>query len=138
MEHQEILQIFEHHDIKPTANRILIFRALAESVQPLSLKELEEKVYPIDKSGIFRTLTAFREHRMVHIIEGAENGVRYELCHHRSDEHDDDQHMHFYCERCKTTYCLETPVPEVELPDGFEVLSGNYMIKGICPKCAKE
>ena len=137
MEQQKVLEIFEHHGVKPTANRIVIFCALAESVQPLSLKEIEEKVYPIDKSGVFRTLTVFREHNLIHVIDGAENGVRYELCHNHNSDSDDDQHMHFYCESCKNTYCLQTPVPEVALPEGFKARCGNYMIKGICPKCGK-
>ena len=132
-----MLEVFDRHGVKPTANRIIIFEVLSGAERPLSLKEIEEKVFPIDKSGVFRTLTVFREHHLIHVIDGAENGVRYELCHHHSPDTDDDQHLHFYCELCKTTFCLETPVPEVPLPDGFEAHSGNYMIKGICPKCGK-
>lgn len=134
MEHQKMLEMFERQGVKPTANRTIIFEVLSGAQRPLSLKEIEEKVFPIDKSGVFRTLSVFKEHHLIHVIDGAENGVRYELCYHH-DDHDDDQHLHFYCERCKTTYCLETPVPEVVLPEGFEAHSGNYMIKGICPKC---
>ena len=138
MEQQKYVEILEQHDVKPTANRIVIFCALAESKLPLSLKEIEDKVFPIDKSGVFRTLSVFREHHLIHVIEGAENGVRYELCHDHTDESDNDQHLHFFCENCKTTFCLETPIPDVPLPEGFEARCGNYMIKGICPKCGKK
>ena len=137
MEQQKCIELLEQHNVKPTTNRILVLAALAESGHPLSLKELEERVESIDKSGVFRTLSVFREHSLIHVIEGAENGVRYELCHNHSDEHHDDQHLHFYCERCKNTYCLDTPVPEVALPEGFETHCQNYMLKGLCPKCRR-
>ena len=29
-------------------------------------------------------------------------------------------------------------VPSVALPDGYEPLSVNYVIKGLCPKCAEK
>jgi len=66
--------------------------------------------------------------------------VRYELCRsHHGHEHDDDQHAHFYCEQCGRTYCLETtPIPLVTLPQGFEMTSINYMVKGICPLCGEK
>lgn len=137
MEQQKYVEILEQHDVKPTANRLLVLGVLCGADNPLSLKEIEDRVESIDKSGVFRTLTLFREHHLIHVIEGAENGVRYELCHDHSDDSDNDQHMHFYCENCKKTFCLETPIPDVPLPEGFDAHCGNYMIKGICPKCGK-
>ena len=130
--------LLEEHGIKPTANRIVVVKALSASMLPLSLAELERRISTIDKSNIFRALTLFREHHLVHAIEGSSDGTRYELCHSHSQEHDDDQHPHFYCEQCQQTYCLDyAEVPEVRLPEGFEAHSHNLMIKGICPHCKK-
>ena len=137
MKQQNTAEYIEKHGIKPTANRILVANVLLESEQPLTLKEIEDRVASIDKSGVFRTLNVFREHHLIHIIEGAENGARYELCRNSSDDHHDDLHIHFYCESCKNTFCLDTPVPSVQLPEGFEADSCNYLIKGVCPKCQK-
>ena len=126
------------HGVKPTANRIVVARALASSMQPQSLADLERRIGTIDKSNIFRALTLFKEHRLVHAIEGSGDGTKYELCHSHSHSHDDDQHPHFYCESCQQTYCLDyTEVPEIALPEGFEMASANLMIKGTCPKCRK-
>ena len=92
----------------------------------MSLSELEYKILSIDKSGIFRTLTLFREHHLVHVLEDGGDGVRYELCHsHDHHREDDDQHV------------ADTPIPHVTLPDGYEALSTNYMVKGLCPECRK-
>ena len=138
MNEQQCVELLEHHGVKPTANRIVVVKALAKAGRPLSLTELEYQILTIDKSGVFRALTLFREHHLVHVIEDGGDGVRYELCRSHDEEMDDDLHVHFFCERCRRTYCLEdVPVPEVELPEGFEQISVNYMVKGICPQCKK-
>ena len=127
------------HDVKPTANRLVVAQALAAAGRPMSLSELEYKILSIDKSGIFRALTLFREHHLVHVIEDGGDGVRYELCRsHDGHEHDDDQHVHFFCERCHRTFCLaDTPIPAIALPPGYELTSINYIAKGLCPECAR-
>ncbi len=129
--------MLEEHDIKPTANRLIVLSTLDGAGRPMSLTELEYKIMTIDKSGIFRALSLFREHHLVHVIEDGGDGVRYELCHSHHDGIDDDLHVHFHCEQCHETYCLEhIAVPDVELPEGFLMSSVNYIIKGICPRCA--
>ena len=118
-------EMLQEHGVKPTANRIVVVKALADAERPLSLSELEYKIMSIDKSGVFRALTLFREHHLVHVIEDGGDGVRYELCHsHDGHEHDDDQHVHFYCERCHRTFCInEMPIPPILLPEGATALS---------------
>ena len=139
MNSEECEKLLSSHDIKPTANRIVVTRTLAAAERPMSLSELEYKILSIDKSGIFRTLTLFREHHLVHVLEDGGDGVRYELCYSHDGHHeDDDQHVHFYCERCHRTFCLaDTPIPTVTLPEGYESQSINYMVKGLCPDCAE-
>ena len=127
------------HDIKPTANRIVVAKTLAAAERPMSLSELEYKILSIDKSGVFRALTLFREHHLVHVIEDGGDGVRYELClSHDGHEHDDDQHVHFYCECCHRTFCLDgISVPQVDVPPGFVVSSASHVVKGVCPECGQ-
>ena len=128
------------HGIKPTANRIVIARTLSTAMSPMSMKELEDKILTIDKSGIFRTLTLFRSHHLVHDVEDGEGSVRYELCcSNADDEEDSDLHAHFFCECCHRTFCLDnTPIPPIDLPEGFVMTSVNYLAKGICPECRKK
>lgn len=137
MEDNNYTTLLEEHNIKPTANRLIVLRTLDGAGRPMSLTELENKILTIDKSGIFRTLSLFREQHLVHVIEDGGDGVRYELCHSHDDDVDDDLHVHFYCEQCHQTYCLDhIPVPGIDLPAGFIMSSVNYMVKGICPHCA--
>lgn len=132
-------QLLEDHGIKPTANRLLIAKTLAGAFTPLSLAELEHQLQSIDKSGIFRTLTLFRKHHLVHVIEGGSEGVKYELCHSHSHDHDEDLHPHFFCMKCQKTYCIDNQtLPDIELPTGFEPHSANLIIKGICPDCSQK
>lgn len=133
---KEIDSLLLQHGIKPTVNRIMVVRALAVAGCPMSLSELEKKILSVDKSGISRALTLFRNQHLVHVIEDGGDAVRYELCHRHDEEFDDDLHVHFFCECCRRTYCLEDiKIPPVSLTGGFVVKSINYMIKGICPNC---
>ena len=137
MEKNRYIEILQSHHVKPTANRIVLLKTLAAADRPLSLVELEQRIITIDKSGIFRTLTTFKEHGVVHVIDDA-SGARYEMCHSHHQEHeaDEDMHVHFYCEKCHTTFCLDNiPLPYVELPEDYIVKSANYIIKGLCPQC---
>ena len=138
MKGEECEKLLASHGIKPTANRIVVAKTLAAAERPMSLTELEYKILSIDKSGVFRALTLFREHHLVHVIEDGGDGVRYELCYsHDGHAEDDDQHVHFYCERCHRTFCLpDTPIPSVSLPQGYHLTRINYMAKGLCPDCS--
>lgn len=132
----DLEELFALHKVKVTANRLLIAKALQDAGRPLSMTELEDRLETIDKSNVFRALSVFREAHLVHALEDSGDGVRYELCHSHGDEHDDDVHVHFYCVKCRRTFCLyDTPVPPVEQPDGFKVEGSSYLLKGICPDC---
>lgn len=129
--------ILAHKTVKPTPNRILVLDALLRAMHPVSLVELETDIETMDRSSIFRTLTLFVSHDIVHTIEDGSGSMKYEVCsgeHHCSIA---DMHTHFYCEVCQETRCFEEmPVPEVKLPPGYAIHSVNYMVKGICPKCS--
>lgn len=131
-------------DIRPTANRILILRTLKSAVSALSLTDLEARLGTVDKSSIFRTLTLFLDHHLVHAVDDGTGQLKYALCEpgcrcgedlHIGLSH---LHTHFYCERCQRTFCLkELPVPEVDLPEGFHLHSANFVLKGLCPECVR-
>ena len=136
MDEAKSIEILLEHGIRPTANRLLLVKVLSKAEHPLTMKELEDLVDTIDKSNIFRTLSLFRDQHLVHVLQDGADAVRYELCHSHEEDHDDDLHAHFYCERCRQTFCLnDMPVPQVDLPKGYRMNTINYLIKGICPNC---
>ena len=138
MKSEEVSEFLQSHGVKPTANRIVVLKALAAAQRPMSLSELETAILSIDKSGIFRALVLFREQHLVHVIEDGGDGVRYELCRSHNDDVDEDIHVHFYCLHCQKTFCLHAvSIPPITLPDGYLMDTVNYMVKGLCPQCSK-
>lgn len=133
----DIISLLSRHGVKPTANRLLVARELDREGRPLSLMELERNLLPMDKSSIYRALMVFKENHLVHVVEGSEGVVSYELCRACHEEGEDDTHPHFYCERCHELTCLDcTHIPDIPLPEGYRKSEVNYTVKGVCPKCA--
>ena len=138
MDTNEHTSFLGDHGIKPTANRLLIVKALVSQHHPVSVKDLEDSLLTLDKSSIFRVLTLFRERHLVHAIETGEGIVKYELCQSHNEEEDDDEHVHFYCERCHRTICLhDIPVPQIPVPEGYRAEGINVLVRGICERCLK-
>lgn len=132
---ENIVEYLTQRDVKPTPNRILVMGELLKAKSPVSLADLETALESVDKASIFRVLELFAEKDLVHVISDGSRSLKYEACH--GDQHSiSDQHVHFYCEKCKKVYCFEDiKVPEVEIPESFKVKSTNFMLSGICPKC---
>ena len=80
MNNQEVIAHLEHKGVKATVNRILVYSELQEAVRPMSLKDLEDRMLNLDKSSIFRVLTLFAQHDVVHAFEDGRGVVHYELC----------------------------------------------------------
>ncbi len=139
MSNNDVEDILTRKEVKPTSNRILVMRELIKASHPVSLADLEISLgFSMDKASIFRVLELFSEKDIIHVIEDGSRSLKYELCHSGTHHTIADQHVHFYCERCKETYCFEdVSVPLVNIPEGFSPHAINYMVKGICPKCSK-
>lgn len=137
MKEQEYLtKYFEQKGVHMTANRTLVLRALRDATHPMSLNELETTLYPMDKSSISRVLTLFRAHDIVHAFEDGRGVCNYELCTSDGVCLGEDEHIHFYCERCQQSYCMDMlEVPPLRLPQGYSVHAISFVIKGICPHC---
>lgn len=137
MERITIEQTLESHGVRPTAVRVLIYRAAAAHANTFSLMDLEAELDTVDKSTIFRTLTLFTEHHLLHETEDGSGSKKYCVCHSEHACSPQERHVHFYCERCRTTFCLDhTFIPAVPLPEGFNAYEAEYVIKGLCADCA--
>ena len=100
------------------------------------MKEIEQQIQSIDKSSISRTLNLFYAHHLVHALDDGTGSVKYELCHAKHADNDEDAHVHFFCEQCHRTFCLrETPLPTLTLPADYLVQQVQLIVKGICPAC---
>ena len=139
MNSQDMISRLESKGIRPTANRILVMKTLMGEQNPQSLSNLERKMVSMDKSSIFRTLTLFLEHDVVHAFENGRGVLCYELCEEKGACDHHDGHIHFYCESCQRSFCMEDiHIPSFELPEGFYPHSISFVIKGECPDCRKK
>lgn len=134
--------------IRLTAIRLLIWRTLRERLtDAFSLSDVQDVLFTVDKSTLFRTLTLFAEHGLLHTIDDGSGMQKYCVCHcAESHDHHHGQplsghrgHVHLSCTVCRKTWCLEeVAIPAVDVPDDFEVTEREYVIKGICRKCRKQ
>lgn len=139
MNSQDMISRLESKGIRPTANRILVMKTLMGEQNPQSLSNLERKMVSMDKSSIFRTLTLFLELDVVHAFEDGRGVLCYELCEEKGACDHHDGHIHFYCESCQRSFCMEDiHIPSFELPEGFYPHSISFVIKGECPDCRKK
>lgn len=139
MNTHDITEKLTNKGIRPTANRILVYDTIAKQSTPQSLKDLERLMLSMDRSSIFRVLTLFQEHDVVHTFEDGRGVLNYELCEEDGECDHHDGHIHFYCESCGRSFCMEDiEVPEFTLPTGFTTTSTSFVIKGECPQCMEK
>lgn len=135
---KQVIQI-EARGVRPTALRLLILRTMTEFDRAFSLADLEERLDTVDKSTLFRTLTLFLAHHLVHGIDDGTGSFKYALCSNDCDCEIDDLHTHFFCTRCRRTFCLRgVAIPPVGLPTGFAAETINFVIKGVCAACSRK
>lgn len=127
-----------NRDIKPTAVRLLILRAMTGFEKAFSLTDLETRLETVNKSTIFRTLALFQEQLLIHGIDDGTGSIKYSLCRDDCMCRPGESHVHFNCNRCKNTFCLENiAIPAIELPERFFGESVNFVIKGHCDRCSR-
>lgn len=131
-------QILEEAGIRVTAVRLLVWREIRRSLTgAFSLSDLEDALPTVDKSTLFRTLTLLREAHLLHDIDDGSGSHKFCVCHHDDTLHCTG-HVHLNCRICHRTFCLaDVRIPQVGLPAGFIPEEAEYIVKGICPDCAK-
>ncbi|MDR1344865.1 MAG: transcriptional repressor [Tannerellaceae bacterium] len=123
-------------NIKPTSTRLLTLKAISDKKAAVTLAGLEEELQTVDRSTIFRTLVLFEQNHLLHTIDDGSGSLKYALCDEGDQCLPEEQHAHFFCNRCRQTICLrDLSIPSIRLPNNFSAASINYVIKGICCKC---
>ena len=69
MKEKDYLDLLEKREIQPTAIRILVLQAMLKAGRSVSLLDLENMLDTVDKSSIFRTITLFLSHHLIHSID---------------------------------------------------------------------
>lgn len=123
-----------------TDSRKKILELFLQSGGALAHADVEKQTGTLfDRVTIYRTLQTFVEKGIIHTIPTADNSVKYALCVDACSEgHHHDKHVHFVCDDCHTTFCLQhVEVPAIRLPGGFAGKQTDVIISGVCGNCNK-
>lgn len=134
----KILDILKQNQLSVTESRKKILELFFTSSGALAHADFERKYnQTFDRVTIYRTLQTFVEKGIIHTIPSADNAVRYALCKEECSEgHHHDNHVHFMCDECGTTYCLDhVSTPDVKMPKGFKAKQTDVVVSGICKNC---
>jgi len=124
--------------IKPTSIRLLVLKTILDKKENFSIPDLETELETVDKSTLFRTFNLFLNNNLIHSIDDGSGALKYAVCDEGCDCSIEYLHVHFYCTKCRQTFCLRnTPIPITKLPEGFTTESVNCVVKGCCNRCSK-
>ncbi len=135
---EAIIDILKHNQLSITDNRLKILELFQKNGKALSHGDIEKlSGKHFDRVTIYRTLQTFVDKGIIHTIPTADNSIMYALCKEACSEgHHHDDHVHFLCEECGTTYCLDNiTIPEINVPKGFSINQTNVLVNGICKNC---
>ncbi|MBD3724163.1 MAG: transcriptional repressor [Flavobacteriaceae bacterium] len=90
----------------------------------------------IDRVTIYRALDRLVEEGKLHKIANIDGGTQYALTHQNCEHHKSaHNHVHFSCEFCKKTICLDDISPKLKLPKDYMIKDIQIIVSGICPNC---
>ncbi len=134
-----VAELLRRNQLSVTEGRRRILEVFMESGIALSPHDIEEKTSErLDRVTVYRTLQTFLEKGIMHTIPTTDNSVLYALCKDSCGAgHHHDDHVHFICEMCGTTTCLDgLTIPFITMPEGYEVSQVNMVVNGRCKNCA--
>ena len=135
---KKIDELLKKNELSVTAGRRQILEFFLQQDGALSHSDIEKKAGgKFDRVTVYRTLQAFLEKGLIHSIPTADNSIRYALCKDDcSGGHHRDDHVHFICNTCGNTMCLEdVTIPPIKLPGGFVTEQVEMLVSGICKSC---
>ena len=135
----KIADLLRRNNLSVTDSRKKILSLFLQHKDALTHGDIEKKAgEKFDRVTIYRTLQTFVEKGIIHSIPTSDNSVRYALCKDCKEGHHHDDHVHFMCDNCNTTICLDNVVsPKIELPAGYTANDVQVVIHGVCKECAE-
>lgn len=135
---KRIENILRRNYLSVTDTRKKILQIFLSRNEALAHGDIEHNTSEqFDRITVYRTLQKFVEKGIIHTIPTSDNSIRYALCKEEcTDGQHRDHHIHFICNRCGNTYCLDEIVtPEIILPKGYTPGHVEVVVDGICKNC---
>jgi Fur family transcriptional regulator, ferric uptake regulator len=134
----EIKNILKQNRLSITGSRLKILEFFLAKDSALSHADIEKNTGEIfNRVTVYRTLQAFVEKGIIHLIPTTDNSIKYALCKNDcAPGHHHDNHVHFICDECSKTICLDdVNIPGVKLPKGFKPQHTEMIVTGVCGDC---
>jgi len=132
-------RLLKSFKLRSTPTRQEVLHLFLRKEYALSHGDIEKAIHnSLDRVTVYRTLRTFLDKGLIHKVLDDEGSLKYALCNDAcstSDHHHD--HVHFKCEQCGQTSCLDIEIPVVTLPKGFQPHEINLLIQGICDRCSQ-
>ncbi|MEM6297706.1 MAG: transcriptional repressor [Bacteroidota bacterium] len=138
METTTIPSLLQRHGLRNTNARQDVLRFFLEQESAVSHGEIEQVMgQKFDRVTLYRTLKSFEKSGLIHKVPDDGAVVKYAACAHTCDTHKHhDDHIHFKCEQCQQTVCLNDIHIELPtLPEGYQTNDFQILVTGTCPSC---
>jgi len=135
---RRVENILRQNHLSVTGSRKKILRLFLSQKGALAHGDIEHNAgEKFDRVTVYRTLQTFVDKGIIHTIPTADNSIHYALCKDECTEgHHHDHHIHFICDQCGNTYCLDDSVtPEINLPKGYAAGHVEVVVEGVCKNC---
>jgi Fur family transcriptional regulator, ferric uptake regulator len=136
----KLQQMLQAYGLRKTKCRTDVLRLFLDNRHALTHADIEHQLGELyDRVTLYRTLHAFEEHRLLHSIKDGSVAIKYALCKEACSQYQHhDNHIHFSCQVCGQTYCLnEVYLPSLRMPAGYQVSEMQFSAQGVCDRCPK-
>lgn len=134
-------EILRKNGLRLTQCRNAIIEVFCTSNMAIGHAELDSALMEqeFDRVTIYRTINTFLEKGIIHKVMDGSGVGKFALCSPKCDEHQHhDDHVHFSCIKCGNTTCMEDLlIPQLTLPQGYEVKEAALLLKGTCGNCKR-
>ncbi|MCM8807687.1 MAG: transcriptional repressor [Candidatus Omnitrophica bacterium] len=133
MKKEEILKLFKEKGIKPSFQRVEIFKYFIENKTHPSVdeifKHLVKKIPTLSITTVYNTLKLFCQKKLLSEILIEENQIKFDFI--------EKPHIHFKCKKCEKIYdifkmCSIIKCKEV---NGHKVEEHHIYLIGTCKEC---
>ncbi len=134
----EIKKILKQNELSVTESRSRILEIFLDNKGAMAHCDIEKKFgEKMDRVTVYRTLQTFLSKGIIHTIPTSDSSIQYALCKSDCTEgHHHDDHVHFVCDECGTTVCLDDiTTPALKLPKGFKPKQVEVVVSGTCKNC---
>ena len=145
MLHLEAKNLLKKIPLTVTKNRLKILSYFLKKNKPIGLQNINKNFKDFDRVTLFRILSVFEKHKLIHSII-LENGKKlFALCKNecrKSNHHDcqnsinhNHKHIHFVCKECNDVSCLDIDnFPKIQASN-YIFSEININVSGICSNC---